>query len=105
MVVNSQRFAAWKTAGGSVQTTGQKTPELTAWIHRLEPALEEIGVFLQDENSSWWKSDKEFAMQMMPLDYRSFDDLSDELKNDKDILLSFATAKAANGVGLWWWEL
>ena len=81
-------MAAFDAAGGSPRSSKQETPELEAWFGRLEPALKEFGPFLQDKNSSWWKSDKEFAML-------AFDDLSDELKNDKDILLSIATAKAA----------
>ena len=71
-------IAAFEAAGGTLQDTEQETPELEAWFGRLEPALEEFYSFLDNENSSWWKSDKEFAMLL--LFPRAFDDLSDELK-------------------------
>jgi len=88
-------IAAFVAAGGIPRPSKQKTPELEAWFGRLEPVQKEFFTFLQDENNSWWKSDKEFAMLLVSLIPEVFDDLSDELKNDKDFLLSIATAKAA----------
>ena len=73
-------IAAFVAAGGSPRPSKQKTPELEAWFGRLEPVQKEFFTFLQDENNSWWKSDKEFAMLLVSLFPRVFDDLSDELK-------------------------
>ena len=74
-------YLAFVTAGG-VGNGKEKTPELQAWSDRLGPALKEFNPFLQDENSSWWKSDKEFAMLLVSLIPTMYMKLSDELKNE-----------------------